>query len=161
MRAAIRTRKRKPVFAVDLAVPRDLDPAIGDLDDVYLYTIDDLDKVIVEGRTSRAAAAADAELILAQETRRYLEIERSKEVAPLITALREHGDGLRREVLAEARRRLLKGVDSAEVVEYATASLLKKLLHLPSVRLRKAGEDADEQLIESARSLFDLDDDTD
>lgn len=160
MRAAIRARKRRPVFAVDIAVPRDLDPAIGELDDVYLYTIDDLDQVIVEGQTSRAAAAADAERILVEETRRYLEIERSKEVAPLISALREHGDAIRREVLAQARRRLDKGVDSHEVIEYATASLLKKLLHHPSVRLREAGQDSDENLIESARALFDLDRDS-
>lgn len=158
MRTAVRARKRKPVFAVDIAVPRDLDPAIAELDDVYLYTIDDLDKVIVEGRSSRAAAAADAERILEQETRRYLEIERSKEVAPLISALREHGDALRREVMAQARRRLQKGVDSNEVLEYATAALLKKLLHSPSVRLREAGEGADRKMIESARALFDLDD---
>lgn len=161
MRAAIRARKRRPVFAVDIAVPRDLDPAIGDLRDVYLYTIDDLDQVITEGRTNRATAAAAAERILEEETRRYLDIVRGEQVAPVITALRDRGDALRREVLAQARRRLQKGVDSAEVLEYATAALLKKLLHQPSVRLREAGEDADEQLIASARALFDLDDGTD
>jgi glutamyl-tRNA reductase len=160
MRTAIRIRKRRPVFAVDIAVPRDLDPAIGELDDVYLYTIDDLDKVVMEGQGNREAAATDATRILELETRRYLEIERSKEVAPLISALRDHGDALRREVLAQARRRLQKGVDSTEVVEFATASLLKKLLHLPSVRLREAGEDADQKLIDSARALFDLDEDS-
>jgi len=161
MHAAVRARKRRPVFAVDIAVPRDLDPAIAELDDVYLYTIDDLDKVIVAGQSNRAAAAADAERILEEETRRYLDIERSKEVAPLITALRQQGDAIRRDVMAQARRRLLKGVDSNEVLEYATAALLKKLLHQPSVRLREASQDADEQLIASARALFDLGDDTD
>jgi glutamyl-tRNA reductase len=156
MRAAIRIRKRRPGFAVDIAVPRDLDPAIGELDDVYLYTIDDLDKVVMEGQGNREAAAADATRILELETQRYLEIERSKEVAPLISALREHGDALRREVLAQARRRLQKGVDSTEVVEYATASLLKKLLHQPSVRLREAGEAADARFVATVRELFGL-----
>ncbi|HLU05153.1 MAG TPA: glutamyl-tRNA reductase [Woeseiaceae bacterium] len=159
MRKAVRARKRKPVFAVDLAVPRDLDPAISKLDDVYLYTIDDLDKVVVEGLNSREAAVADANRILEEETRRYLDIERSKEVAPVITALRDHGDTLRREVLEKARRRLDKGADADEVLEYVTASLLKKLLHQPSVRLRDAGAASDLRFIEAIRELFGLDKD--
>jgi glutamyl-tRNA reductase len=156
MTKAVRARKRKPVFAVDLAVPRDLDPAISEMDDVYLYTIDDLDKVIVEGQSNREAAVAEADRILDEETRRYLDIERSKEVAPVITALRDHGDALRREVLQQARRRLEKGADTDEVLEYATASLLKKLLHQPSVRLRAAGAASDAQFIAAIRELFGL-----
>ncbi len=161
MRAAIRARKRRPVFAVDIAVPRDLEAAIGELDDVYLYTIDDLDKVIVEGQSNREAAAHDAERILQEESRRYLEIERGKQVAPLISALRDQGDAARRDVLAQARRRLQKGVDSMEVIEYATAALMKKLLHSPSVRLRKASEEEDDAFLEAARALFDIKEDKD
>ena len=138
MRAAIRSRKRRPIFAVDIAMPRDLEAGIGDLNDIYLYTIDDLDKVIMEGHSDREAAAVDANRILDDETQRYLSIERSKEVAPLITALRDHGDALRNEVLEQARRRLAKGVDQDEVLQFVTSSLLKKLLHQPSVKLRDA-----------------------
>lgn len=156
MRKAIHSRKRRPIFAVDIAVPRDIDPAVRDLDDVYLYTIDDLDKVIVEGQSSREAAAIDANRILDEETQRYLIIERGKEVAPIITALRDHGDTLRADVLEQARRRLAKGADSEEVLEFVTASLLKKLLHQPSVRLREAGETSDLEFIEVARELFGL-----
>ena len=159
MEAAIRARKRKPVFAVDIAVPRDLEAAIGDLDDVYLYTIDDLDKVIMEGQSNREAAAVDANRILDDETRRYLSIERSKEVAPIITALRDHGDDIRNQVLEQARRRLAKGADSDEVLEYVTSALLKKLLHQPSVQLRKAGESSDQAFIDAASELFGLDKD--
>ena len=159
MEAAIRARKRKPVFAVDIAVPRDLEAAIGDLDDVYLYTIDDLDKVIMEGQSNREAAAVDANRILDDETRRYLSIERSKEVAPIITALRDHGDDIRNQVLEQARRRLAKGADSDEVLEYVTSALLKKLLHQPSVQLRKAGESSDQAFINAASELFGLDKD--
>jgi glutamyl-tRNA reductase len=157
MQKAIRARKRRPIFAVDLAVPRDIDPDIRELDDVFLYSIDDLDKVIVEGQSSREAAAIDANRILDEETQRYLSIERSKEVAPIITALRDHGDALRADVLEQARRRLAKGADSDEVLEFVTASLLKKLLHQPSVRLREAGETSDREFIEVARELFGLD----
>jgi glutamyl-tRNA reductase len=155
---AIKARKRKPVFAVDIAVPRDLDPKISELDDVYLYSIDDLDKVIVEGQSNREAAVVDAKRILDEETERYLEIARSKDVAPVITAMRDHGDTLRHEVLKKGLRRLRKGADSEEVLDFVTAALLKKLLHQPSVRLREAGEEADKEFIAMARELFGLKD---
>ncbi len=159
MRDAIRQRRRRPIFAVDIAVPRDIEPAVAQLDDVYLYTIDDLDKVILEGQGSREAAALDANRILDDEIARYLSIERSKQAAPIITALREQGEAMRAEVLAQARRRLASGADHDEVLEYATAALMKKLLHLPSVRLREAGEASDEDTIAAARGLFGVDKD--
>ena len=156
MKHAMKARRHKPVFAVDIAVPRDLDPAIRELDDVYLYTIDDLDKVIMDGQSNREAAAVDANRILDDETQRYLSIERSKEVAPIITALRDHGDGLREQVLEQARRRLAKGADNDEVLQYVTSALLKKLLHQPSVRLREAGEKSDKEFIKIVSELFGL-----
>ncbi len=159
MRAAIKARRRKPIFAVDIAVPRDIEPEVGELDDVYLYTIDDLDKVILEGQGNREAAAVDANRILDDEIARYLTIERAKQVAPVITALREQGETARDRVLESARRRLAQGADSNEVIEYATASLMKKLLHNPSVRLREAAEKSDTELVDAARTLFDLDGD--
>ena len=156
MAAAIQARKHKPVFAVDIAVPRDIDPKVNTLGDVYLYTIDDLDKVIIEGQSSREAAAIDANQILDDEIQRYLNMERSKEVAPIIAELRDHGDMVRNEVLKQARVQLNKGADSNDVLEYATASLLKKMLHQPSVRLREAGELSDREMIKAARELFGL-----
>jgi glutamyl-tRNA reductase len=154
MTAAIQARKHKPVFAIDIAVPRDIDPKVSALSDVYLYTIDDLDKVIIEGQNSREAAAIDANQILDDEVQRYLNIERSKEVSPIIAELRDHGDIVRNEVLKQARVQLKKGTDSNDVLEYATASLLKKMLHQPSVRLREAGELSDRKTIQAARELF-------
>jgi glutamyl-tRNA reductase len=159
MTKAVKARKRRPIFAVDIAVPRDLDPKISELNDVYLYTIDDLDKVILDGQSNREAAVGDANRILDTETQRYLEIQRSKVVAPVITALRDHGDSVRDEVLQQGLRRLRKGSDHNEVLEYVTGSLLKKLLHQPSVRLREAGEKSDEEFIAMARELFGLNDD--
>jgi glutamyl-tRNA reductase len=156
MAAAIQARKYKPVFAVDIAVPRDIDPKVNTLNDVYLYTIDDLDKVIIEGQSSREAAAIDANQILDDEIQRYLTMERSKEVAPIIAELRDHGGMVRNEVLKQARIQLKKGTNSNDVLEYATASLLKKMLHQPSVRLREAGELSDREMIKAARELFGL-----
>jgi glutamyl-tRNA reductase len=108
MTRAVQARKRKPMFVVDIAVPRDIEPEVSELNDVYLYTIDDLDKVIVEGQSSREAAAVDADQILDEEIQRYLTMERSKEVAPIITELRDHGDAIRNEVIKQARLRLNK-----------------------------------------------------
>ena len=156
IRSAIRARKRRPIFAVDIAVPRDLEATIAELDDVFLFTIDDLEKVIMDGQSNREAAAVDANRILDDETQRYLGIQRSKEVAPIITALRDHGDVVRHEVLEQARRRLAKGADPDEVLEFVAASLLKKILHRPSVRLREAGEQSDQAFIEAIRELFGL-----
>ena len=157
IRNALRARKHKPIFAVDIAVPRDIAPDVADLRDVYLYSIDDLQQVIQQGQTSREAAAVDANRILQDEIRRYLSMERAKQVSPVITALREHAQSVREEVLRDAQRRLNKGVDSKEVIEYATASLMKKLLHNPSVRLREAAETEDENLIDVTQRLFGID----
>ena len=156
MRTAIKARKRRPVFAVDIAVPRDLDPEMGHLDDVYLYTIDDLDQVILEGQSSREKAALEADQILAEELKRYLNMERSREAAPLIAALRDYGDTLRDEVLQQSLRRLRNGASQEEVLEYATSALMKKLLHHPTVRLRAASEAADETVVDAVRDLFNL-----
>ena len=160
LKTAIATRKRRPIFAVDIAVPRDIEPDAGDLDDVYLYTIDDLDKVIQEGQNNREAAALDANKILDEEIARYLTIERAKQANPIITQLREHGESIRDEVIAQARRRAAKGVETEEVIEFATAALMKKLLHNPSVRLREAGEASEEDIIEAARLLFGINEDS-
>ncbi|MGI9236745.1 MAG: glutamyl-tRNA reductase, partial [Woeseiaceae bacterium] len=156
MQAAIKVRKRKPIFAVDIAVPRDIEASASDLDDLYLYTIDDLDRVILEGQGNRAAAAVEANRLLDEEITRYASIERSKQVVPVIAALRESSELLRDEVNAQARRRLARGESADDAIEYATAALMKKLLHKPSVALRKAGESADQSLIDAARNLFGL-----
>jgi len=157
--AAIKARKRKPIFACDIAVPRDIEKGAGDLDDFYLYTIDDLDKVILEGQGNREAAAVEAHRLVDDEIRRYAAIERSKQVAPIISTLRESNEAVRKQVAKQARRRMARGESPEDAIEFATASLMKKMLHRPSVALRKAGEASDEQLITSARKIFGLDDD--
>jgi glutamyl-tRNA reductase len=159
MQAAIRARKRKPIFAVDIAVPRDIEKEVADLDDVYLYTVDDLDKVILEGQGNREAAAVDAHRILDDEIARYTSMERAKEANPIITALRNQGQAIRDDVAAQARRRLAKGMPSEDLIEYVTAAMMKKMLHNPSVRLREAGEASNEEIIAAARVLFGLDED--
>ncbi len=157
MQSAIAARKRRPIFAVDIAVPRDIDPEISGMEDVYLYTVDDLDRVIQEGQGNRRAAAAEAEKILEEEIRRYQNVERMKRAVPLIAAIREQSETLRDQVNAQALRRVARGASPEEAIEYATAAMMKKLLHDPSVALRRAGEAADEDMIAAARTLFGLD----
>ena len=159
MTAAIKARKRRPIFAVDIAVPRDIESGVGDLEDVYLYTIDDLDKVIQQGQGNREAAALEADKLLDEEIVRYQNIERSKQAVPVIAALREQSEVIRDEVNAQAARRMARGESANDAIEYATAALMKKMLHGPSVMLRKAGEDSNEDLIDAARTLFDIDTD--
>ena len=157
--AAIKARKHKPIFACDIAVPRDIEASAGDLNDFYLYTIDDLDKVILKGQGNREAAAVEAHRLLDDEIRRYAAIERSKQVAPIIAELRDSHEAVRKQVAKKARKRMARGESAEDAIEFATASLMKKILHKPSVALRKAGEASDIELIESARKLFDLDSD--
>ena len=159
MKAAVKARKHKPIVAIDIAVPRDIDPEVSKLSDVYLFTIDDLDNMISESIVNREQAAIDADRILSDELARYLTMQRAKQVAPVITSLRDHAESIREEVMAQARRRLAQGVSEGEIVEYATAAVMKKLLHNPSVRLREAAESSDDTLIESARVLFGIDKD--
>jgi len=159
MKAAIKARKRKPIFAVDIAVPRDIEAGVGDLEDVYLYTIDDLDRVIQQGQGNREAAAVEADKLLDDEIRRYQNIERSKRAVPVIAALREQSQMIRDEVNTQAHKRLARGESADDAIEYATAALMKKMLHGPSVSLREAGEKSNEELIDAARILFKLDTD--
>jgi glutamyl-tRNA reductase len=159
MEAAIRVRKRKPIFAVDIAVPRDIEQDVAELDDVYLYTVDDLDKVILEGQGNREAAAVDAHRILDDEIARYTSMERAKEANPIITALRNQGQSIRDDVADQARRRLANGMESEDLIEYVTAAMMKKMLHNPSVRLREAGEASNEEIIAAAKVLFGLEED--
>ena len=155
---AIKARRRKPMFACDIAVPRDIEASAGELSDFYLYTIDDLDKVILEGQGNREAAAVEAQRLLDEEIRRYAAIERSKQVAPVISTLREVHEEVRKQVARQALKRMRKGESAEDAIEFATASLMKKILHKPSVALRKAGETSDAEMIEAARKLFGLDD---
>jgi glutamyl-tRNA reductase len=156
MKAAVKARKSKPMFVCDIAVPRDIDPDVADLNNVFLYTVDDLDRVVLEGQGNREAAVTDANRILDDEINRYLSVQRARQTVPTINALRDQADTIRDEVLSQASRRLANGANGQEVLEYATSAMLKKLLHQPSVRLRQAGEAGDDDLVDAARRLFGL-----
>lgn len=156
MQRASARRRRKPVFMIDLAVPRDIDPRVAELEDIYLYTIDDLRNVITENLKLREESAKHAEVLVrdyALEFNRWLD---SRDAASTIQQLRAQARMSRDEVLEKARRRLASGEAPEEVLAFVADTLSNKLLHAPSAALRKA--DAVEQalLLNAARKLFDL-----
>ncbi len=155
---ALKARKRKPVFMVDLAVPRDIEAEVGDLNDVYLYTVDDLREVIADNLRSRQAAAEQAEEIIHTQVNQFLGWVRSLEAVDSIQALRNRAAGQRDEILARAKRRLRAGAPPEEVLEYLANTLTNTLLHAPTAGLREVAASGDERRLSLARQLLDLSD---
>ncbi|NNF52525.1 MAG: glutamyl-tRNA reductase [Gammaproteobacteria bacterium] len=157
--SALKKRKRQPMFIVDVAVPRDVAPDVGELSDVFLYTVDDLQSVIRENLKSRHEAASQAREIVLAETARFELVLKTLDAAPLIRQLRTEASALRQEALTAAKRRLAAGDDPEQVIEALAGALTKKLMHVPSTRLRRAGEEGDKLLMQVARELFGIEED--
>lgn len=136
---ALKKRRGRPLFLIDIAVPRDLDPTINSLDGCYLYDIDDLEAVVEASLAGRRREAARAESIIAEETDRYREWKVSLDVVPAVAALRARAEEIRRSELERAEGRLAK-LDDGErrIVEAITAQIVNKILHLPTVRMKEA-----------------------
>jgi glutamyl-tRNA reductase len=152
--AAIRARRRRPIFMVDLAVPRDIEPAVADLEDVYLFSIDDLQQLIDENRQHREVAAGGARLVIEEEVARFLTDSRAHDAAPAIRALRQQADGIRLQTVEQARRLLAAGKSADEVIVYLANTLTNRLLHTPTQALRQAAELADSDLAEAVTRLL-------
>jgi glutamyl-tRNA reductase len=155
--AALRGRKGRPLFLIDLAVPRDLDPAIHELDACYLYDIDDLESVVASSLAGRRREAARAEAIVAEEAEGFREWQASREVVPAIASLRAWAEEVRAGELARVRGRLGLSESQEEAVDSITAQIVNKLLHPPTVRLKEAAAGADGGgYAQAVRHLFDL-----
>ena len=141
--AALRIRRRRPIFMVDLAVPRDIEPSVADLEDIYLFSIDDLQQVVDENRQQRELAAGGARLLIGEEVARFLGEARAKEAGPAIRALRQQADAIRQQTLDQAQRMLAAGKSADEALEYLAHTLTQRLLHAPTQALRQASESAD------------------
>ena len=152
---AIRARRHRPVFMVDLAVPRDVEIEVGKLDDVFLYTVDDLAQVVEDGRESRQAAVLDAEMIVDARVNAFLHWLQARDTVPLIRALRDNAERLRRLEMEYALRHLAHGDDPVEVLEMLSQRLTKKLMHAPTQALNRAEDQRHEIQALTAR-LFDL-----
>jgi glutamyl-tRNA reductase len=145
---------------IDLAVPRDFDPAINELDGCYLYDIDDLEAVVAESLSSRRRESAAAEAIVAAEAEQFRTWQASLDVVPAIASLRARAEEIRRAELAKAESRLGALSDAERrAVESVTAQIVNKLLHLPTVRMKQAAAAADGVVYADAvRHLFGLED---
>jgi glutamyl-tRNA reductase len=158
---ALRPRRGRRLLLVDLAVPRDLDPAIGELDGCYLYDIDDLEQIVAETLSLRRREAERAEAIVAAEAERFHEWQASLDVVPAIASLRARAEEIRAAELRKAES-LLGRLDESQrrAVEAVTAQIVNKLLHLPTVRMKEAAAAADGVLYaEAVRHLFGLGED--
>jgi glutamyl-tRNA reductase len=157
--SALRHRKHRPMFMVDLAVPRDIEPEVGELADVYLYTVDDLHEVIQENMQTRIEAAKEAEKIIDIQVVDFMHWVRSLDSVPAIRLLRESTAAVCEAELKRAQRRLARGEDPQKVMALLARAIANKFTHAPSDALKKAGHDGDAQLLDAARKLFDLGDD--
>ena len=155
------SRRGRQLLFIDLAVPRDLDPAIHELDGCYLYDIDDLEAIVSETLAGRRGEAERAEAIVAAEAEKFHEWQASLDVVPAIASLRAHAEEIREAELRKAEG-LLGRLDDGErrAVESITAQIVNKLLHLPTVRMKQAAVSADGVIYaEAVRHLFGLGED--
>ncbi|HZV98562.1 MAG TPA: glutamyl-tRNA reductase [Methylophilaceae bacterium] len=153
---AIKARKHKPIFMVDLAVPRDIEPEAAELDDVFLYTVDDLAQVVQEGLGSRKEAAIEAEAIIDTRVDNFMHWLKTRDAVPTIRALRDQAEKLRRNELEKAQRLLARGDDPAAVLETLSNALTNKLLHGPSHALNNSKGHDHEQLEAVLRQLYQI-----
>jgi glutamyl-tRNA reductase len=154
-RDSVRERRGRPLFLIDLAVPRDIDPSVNELDSCYVYDIDDLQAVVEATLAGRRREAERAESIVAEEADRFRAWQASLDVVPTIASLRARAEAIRAAELSKAKLT----ESEREAVESITTQILNKLLHLPTIRMKEAAAAADGVLYADAmRHLFGLDD---
>ncbi|MEX2149265.1 MAG: glutamyl-tRNA reductase [Steroidobacteraceae bacterium] len=154
VRAALAARRHRPMFMLDLAVPRDIDPRVGRLEDVYLYTIDDLRLVIDQNLKARQDEAGAARRIIDEDVARFMSGLKVLDAVPMIRELRSQAEIARDQTLDHARRMLAAGHEPEQVLEYLAGTLTNRLLHAPSAALREAAERGDDALAAAAARLF-------
>ncbi|KQV59085.1 MULTISPECIES: glutamyl-tRNA reductase [unclassified Duganella] len=151
---AIKARRHKPIFMVDLAVPRDIEPEVGRLNDVFLYTVDDLGKVVQTGMENRQAAVAQAEAIIETRVQSFMHWIDDRAVVPVIQGLQENSEVIRLLELERARKLLAKGESVDAVLEALSKGLTAKFMHGPQQALHRAQGDERAQLAELLPQLF-------
>ncbi|MCE9734960.1 glutamyl-tRNA reductase [Neisseria meningitidis] len=153
---ALKQRQSMPLFMLDLAVPRDIEAEVGDLNDAYLYTVDDMVNIVQSGKEARQKAAAAAETLVSEKVAEFVRQQQGRQSVPLIRALRDEGEKVRKQVLENAMKQLAKGATAEEVLERLSVQLTNKLLHSPTQTLNKAGEE-DKDLVHAVAQIYHLD----
>lgn len=154
--SALKKRKHRLMFMIDVAVPRDIEPEVGELDDVYLFTVDDLSDVIEENRRSREEAAEQALGIVEEGTQKWLKDQRASGSVDLIRQYRERATDLRDEELLKASRQLQSGADPEQVLNQLANNLTNKLIHQPTVQLGQASSEGRDDLLAWSVELLGL-----
>ena len=154
--AALKKRKHRPIFMVDIAVPRDIEPQVAELDDVYLYTVDDLREVIEENVRSRESAAREAEAMVAVGASEFMRQLRSLDAVSTVLAVRNQAEQVREQELEKALKQLANGKDAEAVLANLARGLTNKLLHHPTVQLRQASAEGRTEMLELAQELYQL-----
>lgn len=153
---ALKQRQSMPLFMLDLAVPRDIEAEVGDLNDAYLYTVDDMVNIVQSGKEARQKAAAAAEELVSEKVAEFVRQQQGRQSVPLIRALRDEGEKARKQVLENAMKQLARGATAEEVLERLSIQLTNKLLHSPTQTLNKAGEE-DKDLVHAVAQIYHLD----
>jgi len=153
---AVKLRKHRPMFMVDLAVPRDIEPEVGALDDVFLYTVDDLGEVVRSGQDARQAQVVQAEAIIDASVHEFMHWVDSRKAVPTLRALRERAERMRQHELEKARKMLARGEDPVRVLEAMSRALMNKYLHDPSHALNQASASERDALTRLVHRLYNL-----
>ena len=153
---ALRARKHRPLFIVDLAVPRDVEAEVAELNDVFLYTVDDLADVVKDGLDARQGAVKEAEVIIDSSVSEFIHWMESREVVPTIRALRDHAERQRRSEMEKALHLLAKGEDPAKVLEMFSNGLTNKFLHAPTHALNQVQAAEREAFLDMVHRIYHL-----
>ncbi len=153
---ALKARRHRPMVMVDLAVPRDIEPEVAQLDDVFLYTLDDLGQVVAAGLESRRAAVIEAEAIIDTRVASFLQWMEGREVVPTIRALRDNAERMRRHEVEHALKLLARGEDPQRVLEALSHGLTNKLMHAPTHALNQADAESRAELARLVARLYRL-----
>jgi glutamyl-tRNA reductase len=156
---AIKSRRHTPMFIVDLAVPRDVEPEAAELDDVFLYSVDDLANIVKDNLQIRVDALTQAEAMIAEQAQSFLRWLDGRSVIPTLTALQGHHETLRAAEVERARRLLAGGAAPEQVIEQLARGLTNKFLHAPAQALTRAGDAERAQLLAMLHHIYQLPDD--
>lgn len=153
---AIKARKHRPIFMVDLAVPRDIEAEVAQLDDVFLYTVDDLAQVVTDGIENRQEAAISAEMIISTRVEAFMHWLQKRNSVPTIKALRDQAETMRTAELEKAIKLIQKGESPEKVLEKLSLAITNKMLHAPSHALNRSHGDEHERLAQQLRHIYQI-----
>ncbi len=155
----VKARRHAPIFIVDLAVPRDVEPEAAQLDDVFLYSVDDLAEIVKGNLQIRQEAVAEAEAMIATQAGHFLRWLEGRTVVPTITALHGHHDELRAAELERVRKLLASGTSPEQALELLARGLTNKFLHAPTQALNQAGDAERAELVAMFEKIYQIPDD--